>query len=378
MASDYTHLVEWLMAEAGPIVRYQTAVQLIGGLPASEMWQLQSDLLAHPTVRSWLSRLTLGDLLAPGETLADIGPRQVKRLVNGQLHGSRPTAIENVLGKLAELGLHAGMAALDECMAPFNAFLQRRLNHCEFTRFLERIVASIIAWGLLRSGYGESETMQEFAPCYVALIHPIAADGVYEIHADESELAGLPKAWAGKPILRPAIMDRYYLPLIHDLYVFAYLPSSINVGVTAQQINDIVSYVLDPRFQALPDGFGYGWDQAKRTCYSWGWSPHLPGYAADGFDAAALPASAVQRIELMARFPFARRTRWFQEAVQHLESFRTDRGTYCFPASYLREEPSGYYVSGYYMGLGENRRSRQALEIESTFRMLRLKKLIRS
>jgi hypothetical protein len=132
-------------------------------------------------------------------------------------------------------------------------------------------------------------------------------------------------------------MDRYYLPLIHDLYVFAYLPYP-NVGVTANR-STTSCLMCSTALQALPDGFGYGWDQAKRTCYSWGWSPHLPGYAADGFDASALPASVVQRIELMARFPARPPTRWFQGAVQYLESFRTDRGTYRFrPAIYAKSQ----------------------------------------
>ena len=35
---------------------------------------------------------------------------------------------------------------------------------------------------------------------------------------------------------------------------------------------------------------------------------------------------------------------------------------------------AGYYVGGEYMGLEDNRRNSKALELESTFRMLLLKK----
>ena len=54
---------------------------------------------------------------------------------------------------------------------------------------------------------------------------------------------------------------------------------------------------------------------------------------------------------------------------------RTPRGTYHFPARYLREQPSGYWVQGAYMRLQENRRARLSLELESTFRMLKIKRL---
>ena len=56
------------------------------------------------------------------------------------------------------------------------------------------------------------------------------------------------------------------------------------------------------------------------------------------------------------------------------KAFRTPQGTYRFPGGYLRES-EGYYVSGYGMGLGENRRKPLGLEIESTFRMLKIRRL---
>ena len=62
--------------------------------------------------------------------------------------------------------------------------------------------------------------------------------------------------------------------------------------------------------------------------------------------------------------------------VQHLEGYRTPAGTYRFPARYLREQPRGYWVQGAYMRLEESRRSRQSLELDSTFRMCKIKKAL--
>ena len=109
-------------------------------------------------------------------------------------------------------------------------------------------------------------------------------------------------------------------------------------------------------------------------CYGWGWSPHLPGFRGFGSlpDAKATPF--LSRLELLARIPSGRRSAWFKESLQHLEGFRTSQGVYRFPGGYLRES-EGYYVSGYGMGLGENRRKPLGIEVESTFRVLKIRRL---
>ena len=52
--------------------------------------------------------------------------------------------------------------------------------------------------------------------------------------------------------------------------------------------------------------------------------------------------------------------------------FRTERGTYALPSAYIPEAKGGYYFRGTRMGLGENRKSPLAVEVEGTYRMLRL------
>jgi hypothetical protein len=47
---------------------------------------------------------------------------------------------------------------------------------------------------------------------------------------------------------------------------------------------------------------------------------------------------------------------------------------YHLPGSYLCES-EGYYVSGHGIGLGENRRKPLGLEVESTFRVLKIRRM---
>jgi hypothetical protein len=43
----------------------------------------------------------------------------------------------------------------------------------------------------------------------------------------------------------------------------------------------------------------------------------------------------------------------------------------------MPERQSGYWVQGAYMRLEENRRSRRSLELDSTFRMCAIKRLVK-
>ena len=362
---------DWLLQASGPIVRWRTASELCRGFHEPELTRLRRELVDHPLVQTWLGRLSAG---RSGVNLDRIDPRTLQQL-GGKVHGSTCTALENVLGKLAEFGMQAGMAVLDEQMLPLMRVFTARAEWQGDTTFQsawESLVKSVFAWGLLRTGYRPDPPMRDYLYRHLESTHKIARDRVYDLYADRVELAGLPKAWAGKAILKQEVMAGYHLPLIHDMYMLAHWPADMLDSESAGLIDDIVAYILDPRFQALPVGYGYAWINERRACYSWGWSPHLPGFYGFDFHHPSEVGELVQRLELMAHFPAARRSRWFLSALQHLDQFRTGHGTSRFPSRYLHELPDGYYVSGALMGLGENRRGKAGLEIESTFRMIRI------
>jgi hypothetical protein len=69
----------------------------------------------------------------------------------------------------------------------------------------------------------------QFVQRRIESISRLAAEKNYAIHLTGAELDGLPKGWAGKPILRPEVdptLGTKPLPLIHDLVGFAYFPPS--------------------------------------------------------------------------------------------------------------------------------------------------------
>jgi hypothetical protein len=134
----------------------------------------------------------------------------------------------------------------------------------------------------------------------------------------------------------------------------------------------LLRYLLHPDYQrARP---GQAMVTNGKSYYGMGWDVALPGYF--GFDQPDLAVNdLVLRTETLARFALVRAHPWFQAALAHLERFRTPQGTYRFPSAYLIER-TGYGVSGYHMGLGEERRRRVALEVESTFWMARIRHLM--
>jgi len=356
MMDPYT----WLMQNAGPVVRWRTATELIRD--SCYRKHLTEELISHPAVRKWLERLSLDGLPTP----LDMLDAACLKKLGSMVHGGKATCLENVFGKLAEFGLRAGMPQLDQRPLPFAIF------HWEpdwkkdifFQVTWERLMKSIFAWGLLRLGYPPDEPMQHFMLNHLDTCYKIARDKVYDIYADEDECAQLPKEWAEKPILKQEVMTNYWLPYIHDLYVFANFPDSMLNDITKCKINTILDYVLDPRFQNFRDGYGYAWIKERRFCYGWGWSPHF-----------TKDPSLLLRIELLAHFKHAQESALFKDLLAYLETFAHPEGRYLFPAEYLHES-EGYYIGGYGMGLAENRRNPAWIEIESTFRILKIKSLL--
>ncbi len=373
MESETFDLIKWLLDEGGPVIRYRTLVELAGqGMPTDYESALNAVLQTEKT--QWLL-----------EQLDHFGPlTYVDIRVLNALHGMKPTCLENVIPRLLERGLRAGIPVFDEKMARFRQYVDNPLAHQALDNPAHATVeggravfiATVLASYFMRGGYAYDEVMQ-FVQRRVVSLSRLAAQKTYDIHLTEAQLTGLPKQWAGKPIINPDMAPTSGttpLPLIHDLFAFAYLPAECFTDSMRRQLDDIVAYVTDERYRGFPPGYGYLWSEAnRRTCYGCGWNLDLPDLYTDN---PYQHRKIVQRLELLAHFPAARQSAWFQEGMRLLETYRTARGAYCFPATFLAEMKTGYYVGGEYMGLEDNRGAAKTLELESTFRMLLLKKLI--
>jgi hypothetical protein len=333
-----TETIEWLFENAGPIIRWRLIRDF--GVPVSEAE-------AEATKRAILESAEVG--------------RWLDNLGGTNVHGSKDTDAENAMAKLIEYGLCAGMAEFDAKMLPYVERMVAGKQGIDGQSFVSLMAGPF----LIAAGYTKHPAVRAYFRHRLAILYEMASKRDYDLYITPEVKNRVPSAWRDKPVYKPEYYaDRVVrLPSCYDLYALAHWPAeSSDEG---RQIEEIVAYLADPRFQATPGG--YLWDVEKRRCYA----------AGRVFLACLNENRKVLFLELMARFKSCYEQPWFRDTFTDLESYRTDRGTYCFPSEYLVERRNSYYIyNGAHMGLGENRRRRQWREIESTFRMANIKRLM--
>jgi hypothetical protein len=345
MAKKGSKLTEWLLSTAGPIVRYRTAVELVDNCPPREKRRLLAELLKCAEVKRWLARLG-----------------------KGPLHHSKDTAFENAAGKLLEYGLRAGIPAFDRKMRPY----------CRRAAAKHSSGTAIALPFLVRAGYAKHEHVAREFRGRLAALRRTARAKRYDFYMSKSQVREIPESQLRlargrfyRPEFNP-VGDECPLPTCYDLLALLYWPRSDKR--TWRAIEEVIRYVIDRRFQKTPGGSI--WDPVKSQRWAAGrvYLACLPGFLNVRRQEWG-PGRFVLFMEAAASSPTARRSAWFRRGLRHLESFRTGAGTYRFPGNYLLERAGSYYLyAGAHMGLGESRRERTALEVESTFRMLRIRK----
>ena len=325
MTTADSTIIDWLFAQAGPIIRWRLVENFDCSMSKREADKLRKEVMATAEVIRWL---------------ANLGGRTI--------HGSKDTDAENAMAKLIEYGLRADIPEFDAKMLPYAAKGDQAAD-CF----------------LIAAGYGRREDVGTRFRERLSALHNTALRCNYDLYLPREDTRHVPKAWREKLIYRPEFGWDNLLPLpsCYDLYAMAHWEASSKTE--EQKIDDIIRYVSDPLFQSTAGG--YLWDREKNRCY-----------AAGRVCLACLnPERLVLFLELFAKFSMARKTLWFQDALSKLEQWRTVRGTYIFPSDYLKEKRNSYYIyQGAHMGLGENRRCRDWVEIESTFRMLNIERLM--
>jgi len=332
---------QWLWDNAGPVIRFLLVRERLFEAPnAPTEDDLLAEMVEHPVATKWLG-------------LFGTGP----------LHASGNNAVENVFGRLLEFGLRAGDAALDERVLPY----------------VDKMVAETGAVdGLLlpfvvRAGYTHVDAVRQAMERRLASLDKGCSGSPSELFLTTEEMEQVPTAWQDRPVFRPETNPcgiESAVPWIYDLHLLAYVPDA--VPGAKETVHKAVSFVMSEAFQSAPRG-AVIWTPEKRVCHTCG-ILRLPGFF--GFGGAFASTGFMQAVEAMSRIPLAARSAWMAASLEHLEGFRTDTGTYRFPAEYLLEKETYYTYGGSGMGLAENRRRRIALELESTFRMLRLKRNI--
>ncbi|MHA2021134.1 MAG: hypothetical protein ACW96N_05425 [Candidatus Thorarchaeota archaeon] len=338
--------LDWLLANSGPVMRFQIVVDLLQEQDVGRVSSMLADLLASPLVAEWLDRLTPGF--------------QMK-----QLHSSKPVAFENTMGKLGELGMRAGLQPFDSKTLPFRAWLtdteEGEIEH-PFHVFLRTIVASFLSF----TGYSGTE------PVHNVLTERLEATYSFAKNPDFTQVFVGQRGNDGlvNPILYPD--QQLVFPWIHDIRGFASSDQILTDPHLREKVETVVSMVLSPDYQELPPD--YGLMKYRDRGYKIGWSVHLPGFSSEPSESSM--SKLLLTLSMMAPFKTARNHEWFKRMMDILEIYSTEHGTYLFPRTWLPEKREGYWVNGAYLALEENRRKSSTIECESTFRMIRIKHLM--
>lgn len=348
---EYQNLENWLFEKGNAVVRYRVANEICKDNMTANSSDLKEELIACSEVKTWLSYFN---------------PSEVD-LRN--YHGSFNTCFENYINKLINLGLHAGIKEFDEKTLPLRSWFFDMIQKDKETWDVFALI--IFAASFLRAGYRD-DAIVTFLKERLKYVYDFTEACEYDLYDNAELYKGIPAAFKGRPIIRPDLYKNgvYKYPLIFDVYGSV---AMLEVGnpVDVDKVYSIIDYILNVKYQALPDGYGILSAPGKKY-HSMGWDVKLPCFNGSTTDFENCGSLLLQRLELMAHFKNAANSSWFISALNYLESFKTIDSTYILPKQFLTEK-EGYWVLGMHMGLGENRRQLQANEIESTFWMLKIR-----
>jgi hypothetical protein len=340
----YDSCYKFLYENAGPIIKNEAA-KILG--TSSEA--IREEMLCLPEVQYWIDC-------------------SQSFMENPRVHDSFDTRLENWGHKLISFGI---TEEDDKRIADVNKYILRYIKENQGNgNFFDSISNVIAASYLARMGC-EDKIVLDIIKGRIEAVYPVAKQGDFDIYADKKDFPRIPKARDRHPLVKPELYkgNVWRLPTLHDIFAFSKLPRSMASDTELKsKIEAIIEYIMTPEYQKLPWGYGLML-VPPNTYYSMGWSVKLSRFFMQEIPNGIDPI--LWETELMSHFDTARSSKWFEQRMDYLESFKKG-SIYDFPKSFLTEAKNKYYVGGGHMGLGENRRKKSWSTIESTAWMMRI------
>jgi hypothetical protein len=134
-----------------------------------------------------------------------------------------------------------------------------------------------------------------------------------------------------------------------------------------EKIDSIIRYISTDAFHnTVADGHGI-LESSEKKYHAVGWDPKYPGWLdVKGYIENINAPKLLFFAQYISKYPPARKTKWFSDLLEYLGTYKTESGTFIFPAEWLKEQ-QGYAVLGNHLSFGENRKKKNWREIESTF-----------
>ncbi|MBT3168263.1 MAG: hypothetical protein HN952_06895 [Candidatus Cloacimonetes bacterium] len=335
--------IDYLFENANPIIRYRIATELANEEVDYDIGMLRYELLQHKDAKYWMKCLKT-------------------RRSYDNIHGGYDKSLENSLGKLLQLGIKKGVSNFDKNVAKHINWLQEvseeesELPHNDY--FLQTIVSSFLA----KAGFTDEKNVRDFVLNRLDLLYGFAKKKNYNVFIDKVLFKDFPPAFENHKIIDPLLYenDDFALPWIYDLFAFAAYYSEFK-----EKIDTVINYILNKKYQDFPEGYGVTVSFPKRF-FVVGWNVWLPCFS--NIDEKSPQINELLfRLNLMSPFEPTRKSKWYKNAIAHLEKFKTKKGTYIFPEEYLQEKRNSYFINASRMEIGED-----TIENLSTFWMMKI------
>jgi hypothetical protein len=345
------NLTYWLLDNAGPIIRYRTIADLIEEQDVGVVARALGDMSTDSEALKWLN------LLEPNLGLNEV-------------HSSKQDAFENVVGKLVQLGWRAGLQPFDTKTLPFRVWLSENIDEPNIdphSVFKKTLIASLLA----RAGYGTVEAVERQIINRLHTLYRFSSNPNFSrIFVEKPDTKRM--AETDHDLVNPGLYpnQEFMLPWVHDVLAFSRIRSIMDLSDNREMVESVMEMILSPEYQALP--WSYGLAKYGNKYYAIGWAVHLPGYTSR--PEGRLFAEMLLMLEALAPFKSIQNSSWFKDSMEYLEEFRAENETYLFPKGWLPEKKTGYWVGGHRMAFDSRTGRKNAIEVESTFRVLMIKK----
>jgi hypothetical protein len=350
---DDRDLANWLLDNGGAIIRFRTLVDIIREQDVGAVSKALKEMAESPEVVEWLS------LIHHSLALNDV-------------HSERRDAFENVVSKLVQLGWRSGLQPFDNKNLFFRVWLSENVDK-EPTEAYEVFKRTVIASVFARAGYQTVEAVNKHVLSRLKAVYQFAKNPDFsQIYVDKSKHVNIPSGLKNHGLVDPQLYpnQQFVLPWIHDLYAFSHLKVVLENDQYRNHVEEILKMVLAPEYQNLPSSYGLA--RYGTGYYVLGWPAHLPGYSQS--PQGRQFGEMLLLLEALAPFRIIKESQWFQNSMKQIEEFRTEEGTYSFPGEWLPERGKGYWIGGEYMAFDARHDRANAIEVESTFRVLSIRK----
>lgn len=341
----YAQPIKFLMGNSSSIICYRVLTELC-------------DNSAPDTVQRYRSEITCSERV--NKLLACLENRK-------EYHGATSYAVENSLNMLVDMGVvyNTGFSEFDKVLEGIADEVKTLYlpENDVFRIFYQIIIVPFLYRAGLRQAW-----ITDFIKNRINLIHEFTKQQNYDIYDDLLLHKSIPAAYAGRSVIKPELYKNgdIQFPLEYDIYGFAAILDDLDADMK-NKVDEIISYIMDERFQVIQDGYGILY-KGNNSYVSMGWDPK-PANLLEGRKVNPL----LRKLELLSHFKSAVQSQWFKQAIDIVDQYLDDSGTYNLPKEYLTEKDS-VWIMGSHMSLGESRRSKKAYVVEGTFHMLKILK----